>query len=206
MPLEMNRDPSRHKLHEDIIAMLLGTGLVALGVVFYAKASLSTGSTAGMAFIAHYLTGWSFGPLFFAINVPFYVFAFFRMGLQFTVRSFIGVSLVAVFSSLIPNWIVIDNIHPVFAALAGGAMMGLGVLALFRHRASLGGINVIALYAQEHMGWRAGYVQFAIDAVVLASALFVLSPREVGLSLLGAAALNIVVALNHRPGRYMGVS
>lgn len=206
MAFEMSREPVRHKLHEDVIAILLGTGLVGLGVVFYAKATLSTGSTAGMAFVAHYLTGIGFGPLFFAINVPFYVFALMRMGLMFTIRSFIGVSLVALFSVLFPQWITIEGINPLFAAVAGGAMMGLGVLALFRHRASLGGINVIALYAQENWGWRAGYVQLAIDALVLSSAFFVLSPEQVGLSLLGAVSLNLVVALNHRPGRYMGVS
>lgn len=206
MALDVNRESVRHKLYEDAIAMLLGSGLVALGVVFYAKASLSTGSTAGMAFIVHYLTGWAFGPLFFAINIPFYVFALMRMGLKFTIRSFIGVSLVALFSSLFPQWIIIDGINPVFAALTGGTMMGLGVLSLFRHRASLGGINVVALYLQENWGWRAGYVQLAVDVVILGSALLVLSPREVGLSMLGAAALNMVVALNHRAGRYMGVS
>lgn len=30
--------------------------------------------------------------------------------------------------------------------------------------------------------------------------------ERVGLSVLGAVALNLIIALNHKPGRYMGVS
>ena len=36
--------PSRHKLHEDIFAMLIGTMLVSLGIVFYAQVTLTTGT------------------------------------------------------------------------------------------------------------------------------------------------------------------
>ncbi len=40
------------------MAMLLGTLLVALGVHFYSRRCLLTGSTAGMAFLVQYATGW----------------------------------------------------------------------------------------------------------------------------------------------------
>ncbi|MED5460569.1 MAG: YitT family protein, partial [Pseudomonadota bacterium] len=53
--------------YEDIMAMLLGTLFVALGVTFYTHAVLLTGSTAGMALLLNYLTGWGFGVWFFAI-------------------------------------------------------------------------------------------------------------------------------------------
>lgn len=206
MSLDARPEEVRHHLYEDVLAVIIGTGLVALGVVLYAKATLSTGSTAGMAFVAHYLTGWGFGPIFFAINLPFYLFALWRMGLSFTIRSFISVSLVSLFASLFPHWIRLDMINPIFAALAGGALMGFGILVLFRHKASLGGVNIMALYLQDNFGWRAGYVQLVIDAMVLASAFLALDVRQVLLSMLGAFVLNIVIALNHRPGRYMGVS
>ncbi len=37
-------------------------------------------------------------------------------------------------------------------------------------------------------------------------ALALLPMDRVGLSVLGAVALNLIIALNHKPGRYMGVS
>jgi hypothetical protein len=33
---------------------------------------------------------------------------------------------------------------------------------------------------------------------------FLVTPRVLALSVLGAVALNVVLAVNHRPGRYLG--
>ena len=84
--------------------------------------------------------------------------------------------------------------------------MGLGLLALFRHRTGLGGVNILALYLQETHGIRAGWFQLGIDALILLGALFLLPWDKVLVSLLGAAVLNLILAINHKPGRYMGVS
>ena len=43
--------PSRHTLPEDLFAILIGTMLVSFGVVLYAEATLTTGSTAGLALL-----------------------------------------------------------------------------------------------------------------------------------------------------------
>ena len=83
--------------------------------------------------------------------------------------------------------------------------MGTGLLVLFRHRASLGGINVVALYLQERWGWRAGRVQMAIDALIVLAAFSVTDPGRVALSVLGAVLLNLTLAINHRPGRYVTI-
>ncbi len=63
----------------------------------------------------------------------------------------------------------------------------------------------MAVYLQKRLGWRAGVVQMACDALILLGALWLLPPLQVLLSLLGALALNMVIAVNHRSGRYMGV-
>nr|WP_205600911.1 hypothetical protein [Halomonas socia] len=55
---DLPQDP--HRPYEDVMAMLLGTLLVALGVHFYSQALLLTGSTAGMAFLVQYATGWRY--------------------------------------------------------------------------------------------------------------------------------------------------
>ncbi len=206
MSLEPKAESVKHSFYDDVMAMFLGTGLVALGLVFYAKAMLSTGSTAGIAFLIHYESGIGFGLLFFIINIPFYVFALLRMGIKFTIKSFIAVSMVSFFTMIFPDYLMIDNINPIFAVIVGGGLMGMGVLSLFRHRASMGGINLLALYLQDTYGVRAGYFQLVVDVLVLGAALFVLDFDKVVLSMLGALILNLVVALNHKTGRYMGVS
>jgi uncharacterized membrane-anchored protein YitT (DUF2179 family) len=81
----------------------------------------------------------------------------------------------------------------------------MGMLALFRHRASVGGVGVLALYLQDTFKWRAGLVQLAIDLVILLIAFFVISPITVICSVIGAAALNFFIAINHRTDRYIAM-
>jgi uncharacterized membrane-anchored protein YitT (DUF2179 family) len=72
--------PAAHSIAEDVLALFIGTLFVSFGIALFKNAGLLTGSTAGLAFLIHYLTGLPFGALFFVINVPFYYFAFMRMG------------------------------------------------------------------------------------------------------------------------------
>lgn len=196
---------ARHTALEDAQALFAGALCVSLGVALFAPVSLMTGGTAGLAFLAHYATGISFGLVFFLVNLPFYAFAWKRMGPKFVAKTFAAVALVSTLTEVTPHLLVIERIEPVFAAIAGGLLMGAGLLILFRHGASLGGVNVLVLYLQDRYGWRAGYMQFAFDAAVLLAAIPVVSASRVAISLLGAAVLNLTLAINHRPGRYMGI-
>jgi uncharacterized membrane-anchored protein YitT (DUF2179 family) len=195
----------RHRPHEDIQALLTGTLFVALGVVMFGRTGLLTGGTAGIAFLIHYATGWNFGLVFFCINLPFYSLAYRRMGLEFTLKTFASVALLAGISTVLPQLITLGAINPVFAAVAGGLLMGTGMLILFRHRASLGGFNVLALYLQERFGWRAGRVQMALDCSIVVCAFALTDGWHIALSILGAVVLNQTLAINHRSGRYVAI-
>jgi uncharacterized membrane-anchored protein YitT (DUF2179 family) len=194
-----------HSAFEDVQALVTGTLFVALGVAMFKHAGLLTGGTAGIAFLIHYASGWSFGLVFFLVNLPFYGLALRQMGLAFTLKSFAAVTLLAVIIEVLPRVLAFARLDPVFAAVMGGFLIGVGLLVLFRHRASLGGLNVLVLWLQATRGWRAGALQLAIDVVILLAAFVALPFKQALLSLLGAVALNLVVAVNHRPGRYLGV-
>lgn len=193
----------RHRPFEDILALLTGTTFVALGVLMFKQLGLLTGGTAGVAFWLHYATGWNFGLIFFAINLPFYALAWKRMGRAFTFKTFAAVALLTLLTNLLPQWIGFAQLQPLVAALVGGSLMGTGMLILFRHRASLGGFNVLALYLQESRGWRAGRIQMALDATIVLLAFAVTDWQHIALSVLGAVVLNQTLATNHQKGRYM---
>ncbi|MDT4830093.1 putative 5xTM membrane BCR, YitT family [compost metagenome] len=197
--------PAQHQLHEDAQALLTGTLFVALGVIMFRHTGLLTGGTAGLAFLLHYATGWNFSLVFFLINLPFYGLAYKRMGWVFTLKTFAAVALLAVLAEWVPQWISFGTLSTGFAAIAGGLLMGAGMLMLFRHRASLGGFNVLVLYLQERFGWRAGQVQMAFDCTIVLAAFAVVDGRQILWSVVGAIVLNMTLAINHRPGRYMAV-
>jgi uncharacterized membrane-anchored protein YitT (DUF2179 family) len=196
----------KHGLHEDALALVLGTLLVALGTVIYAKAVLLVGGMAGLALLMQYTTGVDFWLGFSLINLPFYYLGLKRMGWRFTLRTFAAVTLVSLFSRLTADWIDFSRLEPAYAAVMAGTLCGTGLLMLFRHRTGLGGVNILAMFLQDNWGVRAGYFQLAVDLSILGAAVFVLSPDRIALSVVSAVILNLIIAVNHRPGRYLGIS
>ena len=194
-----------HRPYEDVQALVTGTLFVALGVVLFGQAGLLTGGTAGLAFLLHY--GWhvDFGLAFFLVNVPSYVYSWFRMGPAFTLKTIAAVALLSVFAHFLPRFMTLSYLALPAAAVLGGLLCGAGMLMLFRHRASLGGMNVLVLYLQERFGWRAGKVQMLIDCLIVLAAFWLTDSLRVAYSVLGAVVLNLTLTIHHRPGRYMAV-
>lgn len=192
-----------HRPHEDLQALFTGTLFVALGVIMFKQAGLLVGGTVGLALLAHYWTGIDIGPAYFAVNVPFYVLAWMRMGAAFTVKTFAAVALLSAMVQFLPFAIGFSQLSPVLAAVLGGLLCGVGMLMLFRHRASLGGLNALVLYLQERFGVSAGKVQMILDSLIVVAAFMVVDPQRVALSVLGAVVLNLTLAINHKPGRYL---
>lgn len=195
---------AHHTPFEDAAALVMGTLMLALGIAMFKEASLLTGGTAGVAFLLHYATGLGFGPAFFLINLPFYWLAWRHLGRVFTLKTFAAVALLSVESEAMPMLLTFAHLQPVFAAVTGGLLIGVGLLILFRHQASVGGVGIVAVALQQRLGWRAGTVQMSIDLVILLAALWVMPIAQVLLSVVGALSLNLVLAINHRPGRYVG--
>lgn len=193
-----------HTPLEDLQAAVLGTALCALGVQFLGHAQLITGQTAGLGVLLSYTTGWSFGVWFFVLNLPFYVLALMRMGLTFTLKSFAAVAMVSLLSEAFAQTIRFDTLPVWLASPLAGGLIGMGLIIVFRHGASLGGIGVLALYLQDKTGFKAGYTQLVFDAVLFAVAILFLPWQTVAWSLLGAVITNLIIATNHRKDRYVG--
>jgi uncharacterized membrane-anchored protein YitT (DUF2179 family) len=158
---------------------------------------------AGLAFLIHYATGIKFGVAFFCQNLPFYWLAFRRMGRAFVIKTFCAIALVSVFTELHPHFIGIVQLNPLYAAVFANAIMGLGFIVLFRHKASLGGVNILALYLQDRYGLRAGKVMMGVDLCIVLASLSLVSLPLLAASICGAVILNLIIAMNHRPNRYL---
>ncbi len=198
-----DKNPSRHTAIEDVQGIVFGCIVASLGLFFLNKAELLIGGTAGAAFLVHYLSGWNFGLLFFVINLPFYYLSWRSIGIAFTVKTFIAVAFTSFLTGIQSQFLEIGNLDPLWAAIVGGVLLGFGLLALYRHRASLGGVGILAVYVQDRTGFRAGFVQMAFDAVVLVVSFFVVSPMIVLVSVIAAMVLNMFIAVNHRADRYI---
>ena len=130
-----------------------------------------TGGTAGLALLIQYASGLPFWMLFLIINLPFAVLAVWQRGWSFTIRTVIAIAMVSGWSVVHHALFAIDGLNPIYGTLGGNLLAGVGLLILFRHRASLGGINIIALIVQDRWGFRAGWTQMIFDVIIVAAAL-----------------------------------
>lgn len=196
----------RHTPLEDVQGIFVGATLVALSVQFLASANLMTGQIAGLSLLGSYATDWSFGPIFFVLNLPFYLIAVRQIGWTFTFKTFAAVATMSAMSELLPLILNVDMIHPALGAVLGGILAGVGLISLFRHGATLGGVGIVALWLQDTRGIQAGNVQLFFDLFVFALAFVILPVEMVIWSLLGAVILNLIVTVNHRRDRYVARS
>ncbi|PSV28659.1 MULTISPECIES: YitT family protein [unclassified Photobacterium] len=192
----------KHPVHENMIAILTGTFIVAQGIFFLQQSQLLTGGTTGLALLLTHFVDISFGKLYFLMNCPFYLMAWFRMGKSFAISSVLSGALVSIMVDNLHHVLAISWLNPIYCAVIGGLLMGLGMLILFRHHTSLGGFNVLVLFLQDKFGISAGKIQMSIDICILVASFFFVTPTTLLLSILGAITLNIVLAMNYKPGRY----
>jgi uncharacterized membrane-anchored protein YitT (DUF2179 family) len=204
----MQSNPPQSPIHswlDDAHALLAGALFVALGLTMFARAGLLTGGVAGVAFLLSYAFEANLALLFFLLSLPFFGLSWFRLGAEFTLKSFAAVLLVSLFTAFAPKVVRFEVLDPWVASVLGGFLIGFGLLALLRHQASVGGVNILAQWLQQSRGISAGKVQMGVDVTVVLTALAVVPPTRVLESVLGSIIIGAFLALNHKPGRYLGV-
>lgn len=202
----MNTDlskPKSYTLFEDIQGLMIGSTQATLGIHLLREAGLMTGGTAGMALLLAYAMDWNFSLVFFLVNIPFYLFAWMARGPIFCAKSLATVTMVSLMAQILAPLLPVDGVHLGAAAILFGISTGVGLLGLFRHQGSLGGVSIMALIAQDKLGWKAGWVQLGHDLILFGFAVIFFPLTAIAWSLLGAVILNAVITFNHRRDWYV---
>lgn len=203
MIADLTPAPRRYSPLEDLQGLLIASAQAALGIHLLRAAGLFSGGTAGSALILAHLTGANFSWLFLALNLPFFGFAYWALGARFCAKSVATVVMVSAFAAGLEPLMQLSQIHPAIAAAMFGISTGVGLLGLFRHSGSLGGISIVALVLQRRFGFKAAWTQVIHDGLLFLVALAVLPGPAVGWSILGAVILNLVIFFNHRRDWYV---
>jgi uncharacterized membrane-anchored protein YitT (DUF2179 family) len=193
----------RHTPTEDVQGFAISITLAGLGLSILTHMGFVTGQTAGVAALIAYGTNLPFSAVYFALNLPFCVFAYTQFGKAFALKTLVCMGCLSAVSYLMSQTIQFGDIHPIMAAILIGTTLGVGMLSVIRHHGSFAGISVLALYIQQRFDIQAGWVQLGVDLILFSVALFILEPTIVAYSLIGAIIMNTVLAMNHRTGRYL---
>lgn len=180
----------------DLQGLVFGVLMCSLGVVFLKAAGLVTGQTAGLALLLSYALPFGFGPIFFVIGIPFLILAWRRRGAVFALRTVAVVLGISTVSQVLPQFISFDYLATWLAALLGGACSGAGLIAIFRHNASAGGMTILGIIIEQRTGFKAGWFQVCVDALVFLISALVLSADQLLWSFLGAMVTNFCIVWN----------
>lgn len=185
----------------DVQGLCFGVLMASLSLLLLKGAGLVTGQTAGLALLFSYILPINFGVLLFVIGFPFLILGWMKRGSVFALRTLFAVFSISVLAPFMALVITFEAIDPWMAAVTGGACASIGIIALFRHNASAGGMTILALIIEQKTGFKAGWTQLIFDAGVFIAAVFVLDPILVACSFVGAVVTNLMITWNFNIGQ-----
>ncbi|WP_157213054.1 YitT family protein [Pseudomonas sp. M47T1] len=194
----------QHSALDDAYGMFIGIALAATGIAILGKSGLITGGIAGMALLVSFITQYTPSVLVPVINIPFLLFALVSMGRSFTLKSVIVSLALGLGISLVSPVLNLSGIHAGIGSILGGTFLGMGILCLARHNASVGGTGAVVLWVQRRFSINAGVSQLACDCALFLVAAIYLPLEKLAWSFVGTLAMNFILISWHKPGRYRG--
>ena len=168
----------------DLLFILIGTAMVGLAIaVFTVPNDIAPGGVSGLATALAFLTPrLSVGGWALILNVPLLLACWRQMGLRPLALTLLATVLLSAFidlaSALLPGY----TNNPLLAAVAGGAISGLGIGLLFLRGISTGGTDLAALLLKRWLpNVPSGTMLLVVDGLVVAVAVLVFRDIEVAL-------------------------
>ena len=197
----MSKD-QKHSIYDDLFAILTCAVLMSLGVNLLLGAGVLTGGINGYAILGTMFFDYTYGQIFFVLNLPFYVLTHMRMGWAFTLKTIVAVTVVSLGVDYLHLMVHLQVNNIYIATLSGGIMCGSGLLIIMRHNASLGGLTALAQLLQAKYNMSAGRFLMLNDSIIVVISMVYLPWENALLSLMAMVCVNFVLIANHKPGRY----
>ncbi len=132
-----------NKFFKDIILIFLGTLFAGLGMgSFLLPNKLSSGGFTGIATIFYYFFNWNVGMTVIILNIPFFIFAYIKIGKKFLFRTIIGTVLLSFFIDIFESLPLITH-DRLLSSIYGGFLIGIGTGIIFKAHTSTGGTDLI---------------------------------------------------------------
>ena len=200
-PSTLDRAWSTRATLEDAYAIFVGSLLIVAGLALLSSARLITGGLSGIALLISYFVPVEAGILLMILSVPFFLLAGGAMGRGFLFKTVTASVCLSILSGLTPLAFHIDVLSKPIAALAAGAMLGMGTLSLARHGAGVGGFGALFLWIERRHGVNPGKIQLGIDTVIFTASCAIIAPSDLLWSALATLTGSAILILWQRPPR-----
>ncbi len=134
----------------EVVQIICGTAIMAMGTgLFLIPNKLSTGGFSGIATVIYYLLNFPVGMVMFLLNIPVFIFAFFKFGKKFVFRAIFGTVALSFFID------IFEKIEPltedkILACLYGGILVGIGTAIILKVNASTGGSDLLSQIIKKY--------------------------------------------------------
>ncbi|MCI8618022.1 MAG: YitT family protein [Clostridia bacterium] len=173
------------------IETIIGAFIMAIATsLFLLPNQLSTGGVSGIATIFYYFLKIPMGTTILAFNIPLFLFAGYKLGKVFLMKSVIGTATFSISIDLL------DKIKPLtqdrfLACIYGGIIIGLGTAIILKANSSTGGSDLISHIVKKYnSNIRMSNVITIIDTVIVI--LNVLFFKEIEIGLYSAIAIYLM--------------
>lgn len=162
------------------LLIVLGCAIYAFGFQFFCYPNqIISGGVMGVAMIINALSGLPVGVLTILMNVPLFLIAWRRFGLDFLLGSLAGMLLMSVFVDLLAVTGYTATNDPMLGAVIGGVLKGAGMGIVFSTGATTGGMDiVIKLLRQKYNYLNFGTLMLGIDVSVIILYALILSTNN----------------------------
>ncbi len=175
----------KDKIKEFILESLetiVGALIMAMAVSFFLLPNeLSSGGFSGIATIMYYIFKIPMGTTILFLNIPLFLFATFKIGKSFFIKSMIGTISLSLFIDWLNQFQPLTH-DKILACVYGGFLTGIGTALILKAHASTGGSDLASIIVKEFKpNFRTGNLITIIDSIIVLLNVVFLKNIEIGL-------------------------
>lgn len=166
----------------DLFYLAVGCMIMAIGTsCFLLPNQLSSGGFSGIATIIYYLFEVPLGTTILLLNIPFFLWALFKVGKELLIKSILGTVILSSFIDIFDQIPVLTT-DRFLACIYGGVCIGIGTALVLKGGASTGGTDLITYIAKSYKPYiRTSNLMVIIDIVIIMLNVFFFKKVEIGL-------------------------
>lgn len=166
----------------DLFYLAVGCMIMAIGTsCFLLPNQLSSGGFSGIATIIYYLFEVPLGTTILLLNIPFFLWALFKVGKELLIKSILGTVILSSFIDIFDQIPVLTT-DRFLACIYGGVCIGIGTALVLKGGASTGGTDLITYIAKAYQPYiRTSNLIVIIDIVIIMLNVFFFKKVEIGL-------------------------
>ena len=182
------KKPMPAHIARKLAMMTVGAFIYAVGVAFFLNPhSIAPGGITGISvMINHFFPKINTGILVLLMNVPLMIAGLIRFGKEFLVSTIWSTVLSSLMISgmedIIDYYALVITQDMFLAALAGGALMGVGMGIIFRLGGTTGGSDIVVKFLrQKYRHLKSGVLFMILDSAIVAASAIVYKDIDMGL-------------------------